>query len=120
MAESERVFVVTGGGQGIGRAIAETLVARAARVVVFERDAEALATISDRWFGVSVDVAVEAQVEAGMQQVRERFGRLDGLVNNAGISDPNGPPLEALTLEAWRRVIDTNLTGMFLCTKHAV
>lgn len=124
MAEPERVIVVTGGGQGIGRAIAE-LVTRDARVVVFERDAEALAAVQqgdvgDRLYAVSVDVAVENQVEAGMRQVRERFGRLDGLVNNAGIADPSGPPLEKLTLEAWRRVIDTNLTGMFLCAKHAV
>jgi len=125
MADAERVFVVTGGGQGIGRAIAERLVADGGRVIVFEKD-EALLRAAhardaeERIYPVQVDVASESEVKLGMQRVKERFGRLDGLVNNAGIADPGGPPLEELTLDAWQRVLSTNLTGMFLCTKHAL
>jgi NAD(P)-dependent dehydrogenase (short-subunit alcohol dehydrogenase family) len=125
MAESERVIVVTGGGQGIGRAISERLIAGSVRVVVLEREAEAVDAVrtsaaSEGLWALQVDVSSEEQVEAAMQQVRARYARLDGLVNNAGIADPSAPPLERLTLDAWRRVIDTNLTGMFLCAKHAL
>lgn len=125
MADAERVFVVTGGGQGIGRAIAERLVADGGRVVVFDSDEASLRAVhardaEERIYPLHVDVSSESEVQLGMQRVSERFGRLDGLVNNAGIADPAGPPLEELTLQSWQRVLGTNLTGVFLCTKHAL
>jgi NAD(P)-dependent dehydrogenase (short-subunit alcohol dehydrogenase family) len=124
MAKAQRVVVVTGGGSGIGRAIAERLVEDGCYVVVFERDASAqqglLPARSERVLSLRVDVASEPEVADGMAHVRTHFGQLDGLVNNAGIADPAAQPIELLSLEAWRRVIDTNLSSMFLCAKHAV
>lgn len=124
MTETQRVTVVTGGGRGIGRAIAERLAARGTSVVVFERDealcSELQSSDDRRLDALHVDVASEPEVRHAMLQLAERWGRLDALVNNAGIADPNGPKLEELTLEQWHRILDTNLTGMFLCTKHAL
>lgn len=124
MAETQRVTIVTGGGRGIGRAIAERLAAAGTSVVVFERDealcSELQSSDEPRLDALHVDVASEPEVRHAMLQVAERWGRLDALVNNAGIADPNGPKLEDLSLDQWRKILDTNLTGMFLCTKHAV
>jgi NAD(P)-dependent dehydrogenase (short-subunit alcohol dehydrogenase family) len=119
------VSVVTGGGRGIGRAIARRLYAEGQQVVVFERDPIAQAEpeqAGDRTLEtLRVDVSSEAEVRAAMREVAERWGRLDSLVNNAGIADPHGPKnLEELSLEQWQKLLDTNLTGMFLCTKHAL
>ncbi|HKP64088.1 MAG TPA: SDR family oxidoreductase [Polyangiales bacterium] len=124
MPAAERVVVVTGGGRGIGRAIADRLSGNGERVVVFERDAAGCREVEQaggaRLHALQVDVGSEAEVAAGMQQVAERWQRLDALVNNAGIADPSGPGLRELSLERWRAVVDTNLTGVFLCTKHAL
>jgi NAD(P)-dependent dehydrogenase (short-subunit alcohol dehydrogenase family) len=118
------VVVVTGGGRGIGRAVADRLMADGAHVVVFERDAAACRELEDaalaRLSALQVDVSSEAEVAQGMHQVAARWQRLDALVNNAGIADPHGPSLKELSLERWRAVLDTNLTGVFLCTKHAL
>jgi NAD(P)-dependent dehydrogenase (short-subunit alcohol dehydrogenase family) len=65
------------------------------------------------------DVSREASVRSCIRQVVKRFGRLDALVNNAGIADPHGGPLERLALKEWNRRLGTNLTGVFLMTKHA-
>jgi NAD(P)-dependent dehydrogenase (short-subunit alcohol dehydrogenase family) len=120
---STRVSIVTGGGRGIGRGIAKRLRADGSEVVVFERDAEAIADLQragDAFTVLRVDVSSESDVSAAMREVTERFGRLDVLVNNAGIADPHVPDLEQLSLEHWLRILNTNLTGMFLCTKHAL
>ena len=69
---------------------------------------------------VTTDVSDEASVAAAVAHCVARFGRLDGLVNNAGIADPDGGPVEELALERFARVIATNLTGVFLCSKQAV
>jgi NAD(P)-dependent dehydrogenase (short-subunit alcohol dehydrogenase family) len=122
MTSTRRVSIVTGGGRGIGRAIAERLSADGAEVIVFERDPAGLAD-RQRSGGLTtlrVDVSSEHDVEAGMREVTNRYGRLDTLVNNAGIADPHVPDLAQLSLEHWRRILDTNLTGMFLCTKYAL
>jgi NAD(P)-dependent dehydrogenase (short-subunit alcohol dehydrogenase family) len=124
MAETRRVSIVTGGGRGIGRAIAERLRASGDRVFVFERDAAGVAEIGRTGQtgleALQVDVSSEADVERGLREVAERCGALDVLINNAGIADPYVPELEKLSLERWRQILDTNLTGMFLCTKHAL
>lgn len=117
------VALVTGAGRGIGRAIAVRLDADGFRVAVADKDAEAARQVTDRLdagrgaAALTVDVAEEPEVRATVAAVVERFGRLDALVNNAGIMVER-PPAE-LALEDWRRVLDTNLTGAFLCAREA-
>ena len=124
-AEKEgRVAVVTGGARGIGWATVQALVADGVRPVLFDRDAAALADAGRRLaergvdhHAVNVDVADEAAVERAMAAVVSRFGRLDILVNNAGIA-LRRPTLE-LGLADWQKVVDVNLTGVFLCARAA-
>lgn len=119
----ERVALVTGGGQGIGRAIAQRFAADSMAVVVFDIDAEAAeetAAASEHILAVHGDVADEAAVAELLRLIASRFGRLDALINNAGLAQPFTGPLEDLPLAAWNRVLAVNLTGPFLCGKHAV
>lgn len=120
---SNRTAVVTGGAQGIGKGITARLIADGFDVVLADADADAGRETADefkRTVFVETDVSVEDSVQRCMAETIGRFGRLDVLVNNAGIADPENPPVESLALHAWNRVIQTNLTGAFLCTKHAV
>lgn len=117
--------VVTGGGQGIGRAIAARLLTDGYRVAVFEssekaRRALAKAHPDDRLLVLDVDVSKEGAVRRGVQQTLKRFGQLDALVNNAGISNPYNAPLDKLELADWERTLRVNLTGPLVCAKHAV
>lgn len=120
-----RVAVVTGGSLGIGRATVLGLAREGAAVALAGRDEErgGAATKEVEAQGgealfVRTDVSHENEVAALMERVRERWGRLDVLVNNAGIHLAGG--VVATSLDDWRRVLDVNLTGAFLCTKHAV
>jgi NAD(P)-dependent dehydrogenase (short-subunit alcohol dehydrogenase family) len=117
-----RVAVITGGGSGIGRAVAGALAGDGFAVVLAGRRAaaveEAATAIGPDAIAVPCDVTDPASVRALFDLVRERFGRLDLLVNNAGIGAP-AVPLEELDVAVWRRVVDTNLTGAFLCTQEA-
>ena len=128
---TDRVAVVTGGAQGIGRAIAERFVASGARVALWDRDI-ALARQTARVLGekalgdkaagdkaaiaIECDVARWPAVEMAARQTREAFGRIDILVANAGISGPNATVAD-YPVEDWQRVIDLDLTGVFLCCK---
>lgn len=119
-----RVIVVTGAGRGIGFAIAEHLLAQGCAVVLAESDAPAgraaqarLAT-RGRCDFVHTDVADEGSVTAMARAVSDAFGRVDGLVNNAGIMVRR--PVTDLDFAEWRRVLDVNLSGAFLCAKHLV
>ncbi|MFN3522114.1 MAG: SDR family oxidoreductase [Phenylobacterium sp.] len=120
-----KVALVTGAGSGIGRAAALALHAAGYAVALAGRRAEALeetaalaADGAERLLCAPADVSDPASVEALFAAVDARFGRLDVLFNNAGSGAPP-VPLEDLSLEAWRRVVDVNLTGAFLCTQAA-
>jgi NAD(P)-dependent dehydrogenase (short-subunit alcohol dehydrogenase family) len=115
--------VVTGGTRGIGRAIVEALLAEGASVLLCGRTAEsAAAAVGEighpRVFGTGADVSVEADVAALFRAAAERMGGVDILVANAGIGIFK--PAGELTLEEWKRTIDINLTGAFLCSRYAI
>ncbi len=117
MTSTARVAVVTGAAQGIGRRVAEVFAEEgyALALIDLREPADTLAVVRRlgvEALGVTGDVSVEADVEALARQVRERFGRVDVLVNNAGISFIT--PAEETTSEQWRRVLEVNLTGPFL------
>ena len=118
------VAVVTGAGSGIGRAAALALADRGWSVVLAGRRADALAQTRDlaadpdRFHVQATDVSDRDQVEALFDGAVARFGRVDLLFNNAGTGAPP-LPLEDLSLEDWRRVVDVNLTGAFLCLQAA-
>jgi NAD(P)-dependent dehydrogenase (short-subunit alcohol dehydrogenase family) len=123
MAEiRDSVTVVTGAGRGVGRAIALALAERGGRVVLCARSADDLARVADEASergGVAEtvpgDIREEAVARALAEKALNAFGRIDTLVNNAGIGGYG--PVEALSLESWQRVLDTNLTGAFLCSR---
>jgi NAD(P)-dependent dehydrogenase (short-subunit alcohol dehydrogenase family) len=124
-----RIALVTGAGSGIGLACAAGLVADGWRVVYTGRRAEALAEaighagdpwgdIAERAVAVPCDVGDENSVAALFDALRQRFGRLDLLFNNAGISLPVQTP-DQIDAATWRRAVDTNLNGMFFCLSNA-
>jgi NAD(P)-dependent dehydrogenase (short-subunit alcohol dehydrogenase family) len=124
MAEA-KTALVTGAGSGIGRAVALALTQEGYAVALTGRRLEALqataaqAPSGTRTLAVAADVADPAQVKGLFDQVETSFGRLDLLFNNAGTGAPP-LPIEDLSFEQWKRVVDTNLTGAFLCTQQAV
>ena len=113
--------VVTGGNGGIGLGMARGLAEAGASVVVAARKAEkaaaALAALGDRSIFIALDVTDETSCRAMIEQTSDRLGRLDILVNNAGTSIRKPP--EAYTAAEWHAVLDTNLTGAFLCSQAA-
>jgi NAD(P)-dependent dehydrogenase (short-subunit alcohol dehydrogenase family) len=120
-----RVAVVTGAGSGIGRAASLALLQDGYRVILagrrldaLEQTAAAAVGASELALAVPTDVTDPASVHALFRRVKESSGRLDVLFNNAGLGSPR-VPLEEVTYEQWRAVVDVNLTGMFLCTQEA-
>jgi len=124
MIPSSRVAVVTGAGSGVGKAAALALLRFGYRVVVAGRrpgplaEVVALAPDSHQVLAVPTDVSNPDSVKAMFDAALARFGRVDVLFNNAGVSAP-GVSVEDLTLEQWQYVVDVNLTGMFLCLQQA-
>jgi NAD(P)-dependent dehydrogenase (short-subunit alcohol dehydrogenase family) len=120
-----KIGIVTGGGQGIGRGIVKHLLEEGMTVVIAEIDEEAgMETESQvRSLGpvrfIRTDVRNEDQVKDLVRLTLGEFGRLDALVNNAGIAHAEQGPIEELSLDDWNRMISTHLTGCFLCVKHA-
>lgn len=116
-----RVCIVTGGGRGIGQAIAAGLAQHGASVVLSGRTEatlnEAASTIGEHASVQVADIAREADVLALRDAVMARHGRIDVLVNNAGIN-PIFRGIDRTSLEDWQSIIDINLTGTFLCCKH--
>ena len=118
----DRVALVTGAAQGIGLAIASRLVEAGARVMLADLDVDAASAAADglgeRATGVACDVVDEASVAGCVADVVERFGRLDVLVNNAGITRDG--MLHRMSLEDFRTVVDVHLQGTWLCSREAV
>jgi NAD(P)-dependent dehydrogenase (short-subunit alcohol dehydrogenase family) len=115
--QTQKTALVTGGSRGIGRGTVTLLAQRGYRVAVADLDRPDTAGESTFF---RCDVAREASVRNCVREVLRRFGRLDALINNAGLADPTDPPVEKLKLAAWNRRIGVNLTGVFLMTKHCV
>ncbi|MCH2127120.1 MAG: SDR family oxidoreductase [Pirellulaceae bacterium] len=125
MASAEAIVLVTGAGSGIGRHAALALLDEGYTVILAGRRIEPLqetaamaGTATERAVPISADVRDPQSVRGLFSSIDERYGRLDVLFNNAGISGPN-VLLEDLTFEEWQLVVDVNLTGAFLCTQQA-
>ncbi|MFJ4757156.1 MULTISPECIES: SDR family oxidoreductase [Streptomyces] len=119
-----RIAVVTGAGSGIGRAVAVELLRAGWSVTLAGRRVETLEATADlapeaASLAVRTDVARQEDVTALFAATVERFGRVDLLFNNAGTFGPGGVPVEELSYDAWRHVVDTNLNGAFLCAQAA-
>ena len=126
MSSNGKVAIVTGGGTGIGKHSALALLRAGYSVGIAGRRVEPLETTvteagesGQRALAVPTDVGDPDSVRALFAKTRERFGRLDVLFNNAGTAAPS-VPLEDLTYEQWKAVVDANLTGAFLCTQEAI
>ena len=124
MSSESKVAIVTGAGSGVGRAAALALLAAGYRVVLAGRRTEPLQAVAQESgaaqnaLAVSTDVSKPESVRALFDATVAAHGRVDVLFNNAGVNAP-GVPLEDLTVEQWRNVVDINLTGMFLCIQQA-
>lgn len=125
MTTPTKVAIVTGAGSGIGRAVSVALLREGYAVVLAGRRAEPLEQtarqgnpVTSGSLVVTTDVADPESVRRLFATTRDRFGRLDVLFNNAGINVP-GVPIDELTVDQWRSVVDVNLTGAFLCTREA-
>jgi len=123
MASADKVAIVTGAGSGIGRASALALLREGYAVALAGRRKDMLEAVAReakpgaRTLVVPTDVADPESIRALFARTKEAFGRLDLLFNNAGIGAT--APLEDLPLEQWKAVVDTNLTGSFVCTQEA-
>ncbi len=124
MTTSSKVAIVTGAGSGIGKSVALALLREGYAVALAGRRKEMLEAVAKeapagaRALVVPTDVGDPAAVRALFARTKEAFGRLDLLFNNAGTGAP-AVPLEDLTYEQWKTVVDANLTGVFLCTQEA-
>ena len=120
----QKVALVTGAGTGIGKAAALALAKDGYAVVLAGRRLDKLEETAKeagnaKTLAVAADVADVESIRALFARVKKEFGRLDVLFNNAGIGAP-AVPMEELPVETWKKVVDTNLTGMFVCTQEAI
>ncbi|HEV8643948.1 MAG TPA: SDR family oxidoreductase [Burkholderiales bacterium] len=124
MGAHNKIAIVTGAGSGIGKSVALTLLKNGYSVALAGRRKDALEQAvkelgaGARALAVPSDVSDPQSVKALFAKTKETFGRLDLLFNNAGVNAP-GIPLEDLTVEQWRNVVDINLSGMFFCIQEA-
>ncbi|SDH69553.1 SDR family NAD(P)-dependent oxidoreductase [Alloyangia pacifica] len=118
---TQKTAIVTGAARGIGLATTKQFLAEGRRVAMIDRDAEALMAEAGQLqnvLPVVCDVSQPEQVSAMIDEVATKFGRIDALVNNAGVADFG--PIEETSFERWRTVMATNLDGVFLCSQAAV
>src|SRR6202035_4784066 len=122
----DKVAIITGGGSGIGREIALCFAREGARVTIAGRSASSLKeTLSElegvgaRAISVEADVSKQTDCKRMVERTIEAFGRIDVLVNNAGIAGPTKPTVD-IELREWQEVIDTNLTGAWLATREVL
>ncbi len=119
-----KTVIVTGGAQGIGRGIVEYLLNREIAVVIADNDLEAGYELTEQLANqhqcvfLPTDVGDEDAVQACINKTMDRFGRIDGLVNNAGIANPKRVSVSELALADWEQVLRVNLTGPLLMAKH--
>ena len=127
MRLNDRVAIVTGGARGIGKKICETFLKEGASVYIFDVDPEqGTRTVNElnsaykngRVFFSEVDITDEKSVEQAIEKIIEAESKVDILVNNAGITRDN--LILRMSLEDWQKVIDINLTGAFICSRHTV
>lgn len=125
-SHSGKVALITGAGSGIGRAVAVTLQSAGYHVVLagrrideLEKTAQAAIDGSGKVLAVATDVGDQASVKALFAKIHDTFGRIDVLFNNAG-TFAVGTPIEDIPLDVWKRVVDVNLTGAFLCAQEAI
>lgn len=124
MSEQTSVILITGGAKGIGRALVDGFVRRGWRVAFGDLDRQAgtalARTLGERAHFIPADVAVEDDVRHLVAEAVRWGGRLDAVINNAGLANPVTGPIENLSLADWQRRLDVNLTGTFLVTREAV
>lgn len=121
--DSSKVVIVTGGGKGIGAEIALHFLSRNYNVVVADVDSsQQQLNFKDkkRFLFCKTDVSSEASVKKLIQMTVKKFGRIDALVNNAGVLPEHLPSIEKMSLKSWHEFIEINLTGAFLCAKYAI
>lgn len=123
MSLQDRVYIITGGSRGFGLAIARNLTEQGARVGLISRNPEVLeqavtAVGAARAYGVAADVASRADIIAAFENIRAHFGRLDGLVNNAGMATPNR--IESLIEAEVLQQVNTNFLGTVFCCQAAI
>ena len=126
MAGLQKVAIITGAGTGIGKAVALALLREGYAAVLagrrkdkLEETANEASSLGPKTLVVPTDVSNVQSIKSLFARTKETFGRLDLLFNNAGIGAP-AVPLEDLPYETWQKVVDINLTGMFLCTQEAI
>jgi NAD(P)-dependent dehydrogenase (short-subunit alcohol dehydrogenase family) len=126
MAETNKVALITGAGTGVGKAAALALAGEGYAIVLAGRRKEPIDEVAKeiealgaKALAVQSDIGDPESVDNLFAKTKETFGRLDVLFNNAGIGAP-AMPLEELPFERWQAVVNTNLTGAFLCTQHAI
>ena len=119
----DKVAMITGAGSGVGRAVAKALAKRCWRLALVGRKEDTLAETAKQLSGdhliAPADVGDPAQVKAVFAKIKDKFGRLDMLFNNAGMGTP-AVPIEDLSFEQWQAIVAVNLTGAFLCTQEAI
>ena len=119
---SGQVTLVTGASRGLGKAIAEVFAEAGAKVALVARDAERLEEVAKRLqmtgaecLNLPADVGEESQVAEVVEQVQKQWGRIDTLVNNAGLISPG--PVDEIDPPLWHRILQANLTGAYLCVR---
>lgn len=117
-----KVAIITGAGRGIGAAIAKRLLANNFNVVIAEKDLslKKLWPNSANILFIKTDIASEVSIKEMVSKTVRHFGKIDALVNNAGLLPDSLPSIEKMPLKTWHNFIQTNLTGAFLCSKHTI